>query len=365
MAPIQRNNTPGAIVVRRPGGALVRTGAATPPPVKWVQRIQTGVVDTVRRAIPLSGAFRGAALGQAFWAGLNAPPVADGTLDAARRRGDMGVTRGGGRSIGSLPAEARVPSQYPAGVPTGIGGGNAGASATPPSRVSGSQSRSGGGGFNYQPPTPTTPGMSNVARPVTGRGGRERAYTAMVQQAGLTQEQANAARARGEAALAQRKAGLMGGELSGKLDPSQHEYWEQADIKAWAAVPAHKAMVDRLKAKHGYVSPEDQVKSITTDVARNYEAMKPMLNQAYTQGQDSVRLMTGPQIQHGFNPGAVDVDPAVFQESLNPMEEILSRHLERAKEVPLMQAPASEAGMTPEEYEEFVKRSWTMNRVGQ
>lgn len=204
-----------------------------------------------------------------------------------------------------------------------------------------------------------------MIRPVTGRSGRERAYTAMVQQAGLTQDQATAAEARGAAALAQRKTGLMGGEPSGKLDPSQHEYWEQADIKAWAAVPAHKEMVARLKAKHGYVSPEEQIQSITTDVARQYEEMKPMLDQAYAQGQDSVRFMPGPQLKHDFNPGTVDVDPAVFQEPPNPMGEILNRHLERAREAVPMQAPASETGMTPEELENIMKRSWTTNWRGQ
>lgn len=266
----------------------------------------------------------------------------------------------------SLPGYARDRSQYPAGVPTGVGGGNAGGSRTasappPPPRQASRVAPI------FQAPPPPPPGQGNVARPVTGRGGRERAYTAMVQQAGLTPEQTAAAE-RGKAALAQRKAGLMGGEPSGKLDPSQHEYWEQADIKAWAAVPAHKAMVERLKAKHGYISPEEQMKSITADAARNYEEFKPMLDQAYAQGQDSVRFMSGPQLKHDFNPGTVDVDPAVFQEPPTPMGEILNRHLERAREAVPMQVPVSEAGMTPEEIEDrarFQQRSWTMNWRGQ
>ena len=35
------------------------------------------------------------------------------------------------RRIGNLPPSARQVMQYPAGVPTGIGGGNAGASTDP------------------------------------------------------------------------------------------------------------------------------------------------------------------------------------------------------------------------------------------
>lgn len=262
-------------------------------------------------------------------------------------------------SMPSLPASARKPSQYPTGVPTGVGGGNASGSklapAPPPpprqvARVA----------PVFQVPPPPPPGQGNVARPVTGRGGRERAYTAMVQQAGLTPEQTTAAIERGEAALAQRKLGpLAGGVLSGKLDPSQHEYWEQADIKAWAAVPAHAAMVKRLKDRHGYTSPEEQFKVIAADAGRAYEDMKPMVEQAYTQGAGG--FMPNAQLKHDFDPGTIDVDPTVFQEPPNPMNEILNRHLGRAREAVPMQTPVNENGMTPEDLENIAKRSWTMN----
>jgi hypothetical protein len=46
----------------------------------------------------------------------------------------MKTTSGGEstiRRIGNLPPSARQVMQYPAGVPTGIGGGNAGASTNP------------------------------------------------------------------------------------------------------------------------------------------------------------------------------------------------------------------------------------------
>lgn len=312
MAPVRKNSAPqpgrgGAIVVRQPGGGLVRTRAATTAPVNWVQRIQTGLVDTAKRAIPLGGMLRGAGLGQALWEGINAPPAADGTLDAARRRGDMGATRGGGRPIGSLPTSARVPSQYPAGVPTGIGGGNAGgsraASAPPPpprqvSRVA----------PIFQAPPPPPPGQGNVARPVTGRGGRERAYTAMVQQAGLTQEQADAAQTRGQAALQYRQGGAPAPEI---LDPSQQEYWDQADIKAWAS--ANKSLADKLKAKHGYVEP-GSIFGITRSVTRQLPNFTGTAEQAYA-STDSNPFLPEVSLGSKFNIPDVQPHPDAFRET--------------------------------------------------
>lgn len=182
-------------------------------------------------------------------------------------------TRPGGRfgptAVPTLPSYARVPSQYPAGVPTGVGGGNAGASGPDspslrPLRVPVQPSAL------FQPPTPAAPGLSNVVRPVTGRGGRERAYAAMVQQAGLSSEELGQARVAaqeaGEIANQQRlaqggKGYLSSGSLDPRLDPSRQEYWDRADIKAWAAVPSHQAMVQTLQKKHGYtpLSPIEQV----------------------------------------------------------------------------------------------------------
>lgn len=61
------------------------------------------------------------------------------------------------RPIGSLPTSARVPSQYPAGVPTGVGGGNAGASRAKQWSASAAATRS-------RPPVPAPGARTAVIR---------------------------------------------------------------------------------------------------------------------------------------------------------------------------------------------------------
>ena len=210
-------------------------------------------------------------------------------------------------SMPSLPGSARNPSQYPSGVPTGVGGGNAGAarlaSAPPPPAREVSVRMP-----VFQAPPPRAPGVSNVPRPVTGRGGRERAYTAMVQQAGLTQEQADAAQARGQAALQYKQGGAPTPEI---LDPSQQGYWDQADTKAWAG--ANKGLADKLKAKHGYVEP-GSIEGITRSVTRQLPNFTGTAEQAYASTESNPFL---PEVSLGskFNIPDVQPHPDAFRET--------------------------------------------------
>lgn len=219
--------------------------------------------------------------------------------------------RFGPRRMPGLPPSAKVIADYPQGVPTGsIGGGNAGgsrlASALPP------PTRQVSAGIPaFQAPPPRTPGISNVARPVTGPPGRERAYNAMVQQAGLTPEQADAAQARGKAALEYRK----GGALDGRLDPSQQEYWDQADIKAWASSPANKKLADKLKAKHGYMEPAS-IEGITGSISRQLPNFSGMAEQAYASTESNPFL---PEVNLGskFNIPEVQRRPDAYQDTVS------------------------------------------------
>ena len=159
------------------------------------------------------------------------------------------------RPIGNLPSSARVPSQYPAGVPTGIGGGNAGASIQPPRRTP-----------VVQPASNTTavvlPGSRNVAIVNGPERARNSAVSAAAQQAGLPawnwQADENrsirqAATSAGEAAAAARSAGQS---LPSEANANRQEYWQPggrgslADMQAWAA--ANPALAARLKQRSGY-----------------------------------------------------------------------------------------------------------------
>lgn len=154
--------------------------------------------------------------------------------------------------------------------------------------------------------------MSNVARPVTGPSGRERAYNAMVQQAGLTPEQADAAQARGKAALEYRK----GGALDGRLDPSQQEYWDQADIKAWAG--ANKKLADKLKAKHGYVEPAS-IEGIVRPIVSQLPNFSGTAEQAYASTESNPFL---PEVNLGskFNIPEVQRYPDAFRDAVGVPE---------------------------------------------
>lgn len=159
------------------------------------------------------------------------------------------------RQVGSLPPEARVPSQYPAGVSTGIGGGNAGASIQPPRRTPVVQPASNATGA-------VLPGSRNVTIVNGPERARNSAVSAAAQQAGLpawnwqadeNRSVRQAAMSAGEAAAAARSAGQP---LPNEANANRPEYWEAggrgnlADMQAWAA--ANPALAARLRQRSGY-----------------------------------------------------------------------------------------------------------------
>ena len=258
------------------------------------------------------GAMRQAMTGRGPRSQAPAPRPTNQTYSqriGASMGGGRGSGGGGSRQMPGLPPSAKVIADYPQGVPTGsIGGGNAGGSRLasalpPPTRQVSARIPA------FQAPPPRTPGMSNVARPVTGPSGRERAYNAMVQQAGLTPEQADAAQARGKAALEYRK----GGALDGRLDPSQQEYWDQADIKSWAG--ANKKLADKLKAKHGYVEPAS-IEGIVRPIVSQLPNFSGTAEQAYASTESNPFL---PEVNLGskFNIPEVQRYPDAYQDTVS------------------------------------------------
>ena len=192
-----------------------------------------------------------------------------------RRRSGMPATPA---PMGSLPTSARVPSQYPAGVPiisgrpAGVGGGNAGASRAsqgpaaapaPAPRPTGSATSSGG----WAPATqgnPRLPAGRNVAIVTPRHQAQNRALDQAAQNAGLpawnwkaeeNKAVFDAVEARGRVATAARQEqggrGYITGEnLPGALDQSKAEYWQSADMQAWAA--ANPELAKRAMARAGY-----------------------------------------------------------------------------------------------------------------
>lgn len=146
-------------------------------------------------------------------------------------------TRPAGRPMANLPASARVPSQYPQGVPTGVGGGNAGASrdrpafSGPPDKAPIRDSFSSdqrqlqranataGAGLHG---VTNAPGQGPVQAPANFWKAKENA------------EVERAAREAGEAAQRARheqKMGYLsrGMGLPATSDPTQDAYWARAD----------------------------------------------------------------------------------------------------------------------------------------
>jgi hypothetical protein len=230
------------------------------------------------------------------------------------------------RPIGTLPSEARVPSQYPAGVPTGVGGGNAGAS-----RSSGTAPQLRPPAPQLRPPAPRprpgdwAPAAQQNPRLPAGRNvaivnprsqAQNRALDQAAQNAGLpawnwkaAENEAvfRAAQSAGEAAEAARQAQVGRGYLSAApalgtgveagsrgdyetpdpslsfstdgaggvtplrtrstlssglpavLDQSKAEYWQRADMQAWAnASEGNRKLAERAMARAGY-SPQPAV----------------------------------------------------------------------------------------------------------
>jgi hypothetical protein len=177
------------------------------------------------------------------------------------------------RPIGTLPSSARVPSQYPAGVPTGVGGGNAGASQppAPAPQLRPPAPRPGPGGWApAAQQNPRLPAGRNVAIVNPRSQAQNRALDQAAQNAGLpawnwkaAENEAvfKAAEAREQAAIAAREAQggrgyITADNLPGALDQGKAEYWQGADMKAWAA--ANPELAKRAMARAGY-SPQPAV----------------------------------------------------------------------------------------------------------
>lgn len=179
--------------------------------------------------------------------------------------------------MSNLPPSARVPSQYPAGVPTGIGGGNAGASRAPapvaqeqaPAPASRSQSNSWAPAAQQNP---RLPAGRNVAIVNPRRQAQNRALDQAAQNAGLpawnwkaaeNEAVLKAAEARGQAATTAREAQggrgyITADNLPGALDQGKAEYWQGADMQAWMnASEGNRKLAERAMARAGY-NPQQQ-----------------------------------------------------------------------------------------------------------
>lgn len=155
-----------------------------------------------------------------------------------------------------LPTSARVVSQYPAGVPTGVGGGNAGASTA--SQWNPAPAR-------RQPSAAPGPAPASAPAPVPSRNvpvtigpARSRAaeLNRQAQQAGVPPQQLSyvpdgenirlAQDNRAAMIAAQRKAGEA---ISPNLTPASESYYNDADIAAWAA--KNPVLANKLRERNG------------------------------------------------------------------------------------------------------------------
>ena len=236
VAPQTVNVRATAVPVRVPAGGLRLLGA-----VGAAVELPSALRQAGSDVQALYEAAEGAVRGQ--------PP-----LDIARRMRTPGYQPV--RRIGSLPASARVPSQYPQGVPTGAGPRPAPA---PPGRAPAP---------SLGPrPAPAPPGRATVPVPAPGAPARERAYRSAVQQGRAAAPPAPTLPAAGAALAASGTApaaspgwtpeqiAAADARAAGKAtrDPRSPDYWAQADIAAWAS--ANKALADDLKRRVGYREP--------------------------------------------------------------------------------------------------------------
>lgn len=157
----------------------------------------------------------------------------------------------------SLPSSARVVSQYPAGVPTGVGGGNAGASAasqwSSPAPAGRPPAAAPAGGYTRPAAVPGI-GTAPVVRPAGAT--QARLLNAAAQQAGLSPAAVRYESAGDDVRLAARNRADMiraaqasGGELPANLTPASEAWWNDADNRAWAA--ANRGLANNLRRRHG------------------------------------------------------------------------------------------------------------------
>jgi hypothetical protein len=179
-------------------------------------------------------------------AGIN--PLGGRAESMAERRGLTPPPR---RPIANLPPSARVPSQYPAGVPTGVGGGNAGASLASQWSPTAQQN-------------PRLPAGRNVAIVNPPQRAQNRALNIAAQNAGLpawnwqadeNSAMLKSAQARGTAAAAAREAQggrgyITADSMPASLDQSKADYWQGADMAAWAA--ANPELARRAQERAGF-----------------------------------------------------------------------------------------------------------------
>jgi hypothetical protein len=229
--PLLRPAASAPPIWRQPGGAIVRAaspggliqsarGAVTP----WVQRIKTGVAAGRSLAVPAAAAVAGPAAGLGIGIGLGGAILRSSGAPGTAKMSILGGDAVPKPRMGSLPTSARVPSQYPAGVSTGVGGGNAGASTAPPQRVAprptvGATSR--GGWAPAAQGNPRLPAGRNVAIVNPPERAQNRALNIAAQNAGLPAmrweeggAEFDAAKAAGEAAAAARASQGGRGYLS-------------------------------------------------------------------------------------------------------------------------------------------------------
>jgi hypothetical protein len=169
------------------------------------------------------------------------------------------------------------------GVPTGVGGGNAGASRaaqwTPPASPPVPRSQPIGWSPAAQQ-NPRLPAGRNVAIVNPRRQAENRALDQAAQNAGLpawnwkAEENAaifKAAEERGQGAMAAREAQggrgyITANNLPAALDQSQAAYWQGADMQAWAA--ANPELAKRAMTRAGYDPQAATLQGLTAAAAQ-------------------------------------------------------------------------------------------------
>jgi hypothetical protein len=253
MSQLLRSATPMPVVPRQPGGAIVRAaspgglvhspgGAVTP----WMQRIKTGATAGRILAAPAVAAVAGPAAGLSIGLGLGGA-----ILGSMGRPGTARMSLLGGDAVPS----ARKPYYGPAfGDPGGnpqVGGGNAGASLASQWSPTAQQN-------------PRLPAGRNVAIVNPPQRAQNRALNIAAQNAGLpawnwqadeNSAMLESAQARGTAAAAAREAQggrgyITADSMPASLDQSKADYWQGADMAAWAA--ANPELARRAQERAGF-----------------------------------------------------------------------------------------------------------------
>lgn len=196
------------------------------------------------------------------------------TSDARARFGPGAAGYGPGpaqRAMPGLPPSAKQIMQYPDGVPTGVGGGNAGAATNiskgggpARDRKSGREDRNEAEDRQLRQSlnTRSTQPVAAAGTPMPANPVRENFWAAT--ENAKVKEAADAA---GEAAAKARydqKMGYLsrGAGLPATSDPSQDAYWQRADMAMWAQANPELAKKQGWDPGKDYSAPPPEVRGV-------------------------------------------------------------------------------------------------------